>query len=427
MLAPPHFKRGQQAHLLLKIAAVCTLRRSTSGHDVATVPHGPFAQNTYPLDSPDLRRWMVHSFRAETGVPPTANALNAVLQSLHAEVQFGSTTCAPGTRLIPGPADTVVLDLADPQSQCIEISKDGWQPADSGNHAFERTPGTGPLPTPETAPDPQALERLRTLLNIPIGASWTRTLTWLTAALRPSGSYPILILRGPSGAGKTTAARLLRTLLDPVQTPLETLPATPTQWEAAAARHRILACDDVDRIPPAAVSTLAKIADQSTPVILVLSSQFTGAIPEQIAQRSLIVDLTPAQNVRTLFSLRREFDTLHPHVLGTLCTAVSRALRGFEATAEMTYPRLADAAAWACAAAPALDQTDAAIRAAIAAIPEPAAEHPAPPNTKHKTAASSAPARPAPTLPGLPQNLEHAILFESDPPSRILKRPHGEI
>jgi hypothetical protein len=414
MHPPPQFKRGQQAHILLQIAAVCCLRRSTSGHDVATVPqglsnvpHGPFAQNTYSLDSPDLRRWMINSFRAETGVPPTANAVNAVLQSLHAEVQFGSTDCGPtGTRVIPGPADTVILDLADPDAQCIEISKDGWHAADSLNHAFQRTPGTGPLPTPETTPDPQALDRLRTLLNIPDGATWTRALTWITAALRPSGPYPILILRGPSGSGKTTAARLLRTLIDPVQTPLETLPGTPAQWAAAASRHRILACDDVDRIPPAAVSTLAKIADTSTPVILVLSSQFTGAIPEQIAQRSLIVDLTPAQNIRTLFALRREFDRLHPHVLGTLCTAVSKALRGFEVTAEMTYPRLADAAAWTCAAAPALDRTDADIRAAVAKIPEPSADIPVTPRTKHKTAARSAPSRSAPPPPALPDSAE---------------------
>jgi energy-coupling factor transporter ATP-binding protein EcfA2 len=224
--------------------------------------------------------------------------------------------------------------------------------------------------------------------------------------MRPSGPYPILILRGPSGSGKTTAARLLRTLIDPTQTPLETLPATPTQWEAAASRHRILACDDVDRIPSAAVSTLAKIADETTPVILVLSPQFTGAIPEQIAKRSLIVDLTPAQNVRTLFSLRREFDTLHPHVLGALCTAVSKALRGFEVTAEMTYPRLADAAAWTCAAAPALDRTDADIRAAVAKIPEPSADIPVTPRTKHKTAARSAPSRSAPPPPALPDSAE---------------------
>jgi hypothetical protein len=122
-----------------------------------------------------------------------------------------------------------------------------------------------------------------------------------------------------------------------------------------------------------------------------------------------VIDLTPAQNIPTFFSLRREFDTLHPHVLGALCTAVSKALRGFEVTAEMTYPCLADAAAWTCAAAPALDRTDADIREAVATIPEPA-EIPVPPHTKHKTAAhpnakhktaaSSAPARSAPPPPG---------------------------
>jgi Mg-chelatase subunit ChlI len=78
--------------------------------------------------------------------------------------------------------------------------------------------------------------------------------------MRPEGPYPILILRGASGAGTSTTARTLRSLLDPARTPLQTLPNTPNQLAQSASRQRIFACDDVNRIPPALVSSLAKIA-----------------------------------------------------------------------------------------------------------------------------------------------------------------------
>ena len=131
--------------------------------------------------------------------------------------------------------------------------------------------------------------------------------TWITAALRPTGPYPILVLRGASGAGKSTTARMLRALLDPARTPLETLPTTPHRMEQASAHQRILAIDDLDRLPRAVLSALAKAADETNPVILVLSSNFTRELPETIARRALIVDSNSPRHshaIRSPASLR---------------------------------------------------------------------------------------------------------------------------
>jgi hypothetical protein len=311
---------------------------------------------------------MAHRFHNETGAPPTAHALRTALQTLQAQAQFGQTGEAPaGPRLLHGNR-TIVLDLADSESRCVEISKQGWEPQDAATHAFQRSADTGRLPGPAASSD-HTLESLRSLLNIPAGAPWTRTLVWLTAAMRPEGPYPILILRGASGAGKSTTARTLRSLLDPARTPLQSLPNTPNQLGQAASRQRIFACDDVPRIPPALVSSLAKIADETAPLILVLSADFKGELPEQIDRRALIVDLAELPQLRTLFSLRQAFEALQPQVLGALCSAASQALAGFEQYAELTYTRLADATAWTLAAATALALTETEIREAIADIP----------------------------------------------------------
>ena len=372
MHPPSKSRRAGQATTLLEIAAVCSLFRSHQGEHFATVPQSALAASAYPLNSPGFKSWMVHRFQNETGAPPTAHALRTTLHTLQAQAQFGQTGEAPaGPRLLHG-NNTIVLDLADSESRCVEISKQGWEPQDAATHAFQRGSDTGQLPAP-AAPNDHTLESLRALLNIPSGAPFTRTLVWLTAAMRPEGPYPILILRGASGAGKSTTARTLRSLLDPARTPLQALPNTPNQLAQAASRQRIFACDDVPRIPPALVSSLAKIADETAPVILVLSADFKGELPEAIRRRGLIVGLAEPPQHRTLFSLRRAFEALQPQVLGALCSATSQALAGFEQYAEQTYTRLADSTAWTLAAATALTLTETEIREAIAETPEPRA------------------------------------------------------
>ncbi len=370
MHAPPKFRRGEQVSSLLEIAAVCSLFRSHRGEHFANVPQSAISTSAYPLNSLDFKAWMVNRYRNETNAPPTAHALRTVLHTLQAQAQFGQTGEAPaGPRLLPG-NQTIVLDLADSESRCVEISKHGWEPKDGVAFAFQRGSDTGQLPAP-AASETGTLESLRILLNIPAGPSWTRTLTWLTAAMRPEGPYPILILRGASGTGKSTAARMLRSLLDPARTPLQTLPNTANQMQKVAEQQRILAFDDVHRIPTALTSSLAKIADETAPVILVLSADFKHELPDAINRRALFVDLAEPPRLRTLFSLRQAFEALQPQVLGALCDAASQALAGFEQYAEQTYTRLADSTAWTLAAATALTLTETEIREAIAEIPIP--------------------------------------------------------
>jgi hypothetical protein len=112
---------------------------------------------------------MVNRFQNETGAPPTAHALRTALHTLQAQAQFGQTGEAPaGPRLLHG-NHTIVLDLADSESRCVEISKQGWEPQDGVTHAFQRSADTGQLPLP-TASTSGTHDTLRALLNIPAGA-----------------------------------------------------------------------------------------------------------------------------------------------------------------------------------------------------------------------------------------------------------------
>src|SRR5207302_3407402 len=115
---------------------------------------------------------------------------------------------------------------------------------------FRSTRGQLPVPRPEVpnAESPEfSTSRLLGFLTSSV-REISPLRNWLLAALQPQGPYPILILHCPPGSGKTTTARMLRSLIDPVTTPLCALPGRDRAIEKLAHRHRVLAFDHVTRM-----------------------------------------------------------------------------------------------------------------------------------------------------------------------------------
>ena len=69
-----------------------------------------------------------------------------------------------------------------------------------------------------------SLEALRSFVNVGDEADYRLLVTWLLAALRPHGPYPVLVLHGEQGAAKSTTARVVRQLCDPNEAPLRAAP-----------------------------------------------------------------------------------------------------------------------------------------------------------------------------------------------------------
>ena len=81
---------------------------------------------------------------------------------------------------------------------------------------FRRSKGMQPLPCPATD---GSLLRLRELINVGDDRNWILLLSWLVAACRPQGPYPILILQGEQGSAKSTTEKLVRGIIDPCHRP----------------------------------------------------------------------------------------------------------------------------------------------------------------------------------------------------------------
>ena len=349
---------------------------STANQACVSIPTGPVTQQVWPIRSQDFKLWLRVRYENEYGCPPPPAWLRSTIEQMEARARFGTQAARPVAARFLTYENSIVLDLAGPSGQCVEITAGGWKTSAALPHAFTRHPGMGPLPEPQPAgPDqPQPLEQFRALLNVQPGADWARVLTFLTASVAGLGPCPILVLEGPSGSGKTTAARMLQSLIDPALGPPGLFPSTLSALRKQAADHRVLVFDDVHRIGPATACELAHLSDddsQPRAIILIRASSSHAGLPQNLECRALTVTMGPLPALRTLFELRNEFEQTRPFVLAALCTAVSETLQRLPVTVPPELTRLANATVLTLGAASALQLAPSQITEAMAARTSP--------------------------------------------------------
>jgi putative DNA primase/helicase len=72
---------------------------------------------------------------------------------------------------------------------------------------------------------------------------------WIIAAMRHRGPFPILVVNGEAGAGKSTFTRLVRSLLDPSAAPIRAVPRDDRDLVVSASNSWVLAFDNLSAVP----------------------------------------------------------------------------------------------------------------------------------------------------------------------------------
>ena len=344
------------------------------------------ARHTLALDSPLFSLWLRQQMRqAQPDKPsPSEDTVRRRVRDLVSVACLDRPERPVYLRVAPGD-DRITLHLARPDGRVVDVTPDGWTVIDLPREpAFAHRPSLRPLPLPVAG---GRIDALRQFLNVASDDDYSLIIAWLLYALRGRGPYPVLVLSGPQGTGKSTIARALKTLIDPSQAPLIGLSATPEDLFVSAVNRHILAIDNVSALSGWMADRLCQLStgggysrrkqytnleesasDCCRPIIL-------NGIPDllarpDLADRSILVTLSPLDEHRrqTEFAFWDAFHRQRPAILGAL---LDRAVVGLGAMHHTppTPSRLAEFGQWAescgCALPGRVGQTLAANRQAV--------------------------------------------------------------
>lgn len=241
---PGDMPRTSQSQLLVECAADVELFHTPEGEAFASLLIDDHRE-VWPLKSRGCRRWFIRTFYRMAGKPPGSQALQDALSVLEAKAQFDSPVSQVFSRVGPF-GDAIYIDLGNEQWEAVEITAMDWQVVRNPPVKFRRSRCMQPLPLP--ARD-GSISKLRSLINVGDDKNWILLLSWLVAACRPRGPYPLLILQGEQGSAKSTTARLVRSIIDPVRAPLRTPPRDERDLLIGANNSWVVAYDNLSGIP----------------------------------------------------------------------------------------------------------------------------------------------------------------------------------
>jgi len=225
------------------------------------------------------------------------------------------------------------------------------------------------LPVPERG---GTISELRRFLNLASDDDFVLAVSWLLGAFHPSGPYPVLILHGEQGSAKSTAATVLRNLVDPNIAPRRTEPREPRDMMIAANNGFVVSFDNVSRLENWLSDGLCRLStgggfgtrclytddeevifEAKRPVIL--NSIEELAARGDLLDRPVVLDLPRVSDEkrRGESEFWDTFNAAQPRLLGALLDAVSAALRNAGSVKLLRLPRMADFAVWVAAAEPA--------------------------------------------------------------------------
>jgi hypothetical protein len=362
-------RRRPQRNSLMGLCDRVALWHGPDGDAFATLSINSHQEN-WAIRSQSFKRWLAARAYETLGFAPGAQAIEDTLRVLEARAVIEGREQEPWRRV--GARDgKIYIDLAAPSWRAIEIRANGWEIVPGDGLPFLRSPRMRPLCEPEPC---YSINDLRGFANVASEDDFILVVAWLLAAMRDCGPYPILVLNGEHGTGKTSFSRLLRSLVDPSSPPTQSPPKDERDLVVNAQNAHLLALDNLSHVAPELSDALCRMAtgggfatrmlhtdkdenifDGARPIILNGIAALAGRA--DLADRSIVVHLAwiPEDRRRPQDELAQEWEIMRPRVLGALCDALSSALRRIKETKLSRAGRMADFEKWVTAAEPGLD------------------------------------------------------------------------
>ena len=342
-------------------------------HDASGIAYATVKINgvrkTLSVRGRDYRNLLRRELYQQDGRNASAQAIDDALGTIEGQALFDGTEHEVKMRCAADKQGSFWLDLGNEAWQSVKITAEGWEVVTRPDVKWRRPGGMRPLPTPVKG---GTWKSLFDIFPLPKNEQ-VLVIAWLIMTLNPHGPYPLLILQGEQGTGKSTLSKILRGLIDPNIAPIRTAPRNEHDLIVAARNGWIIAIDNLSGIQPWLSDGLCRLATgggfsaralysnddehiiEATRPCIINGIDDMAARPD-LADRAIILNLEPIEKgkVRTEKQLLEAYETARPGIMGALLDAVSTAIRMLPTTHLDELPRMADFALFVAAAESAL-------------------------------------------------------------------------
>lgn len=161
--------------------------------------------------SESLENWIKYEFFKTHTRYPQQTDLKNFISTLDLHIQQNGKKIKLHNRYVCQD-DAVFIDLGTPEFECAKVDRTGVSIVPPSSLVFYRNPSIAPF---KLANYPGEMDDFWNLINVKNEHDRTLLFAWLTCQFLANVEKPLLLLLGPQGSGKTTAARFLRALVDP--------------------------------------------------------------------------------------------------------------------------------------------------------------------------------------------------------------------
>jgi hypothetical protein len=295
-------------------------------------------------------------------------AINDINDNLQAYAEMKGTVTSVWRRVAPVDGG-IEIDAGDEAHTRFRISRNNVQILTQGSTTlFHRPQHSKPMVHPSERGDYKLLKKYVNLDPI----SFTLFIAWLTYTLAhpkvPSSKYVILAVLGGQGTGKSLLSRVIKDLIDPSTTGVQTLPTNTKDLSIAAQQSHVLCYDNLRQLSPTTADALCIAAtggsmssrqlytdaDQQVlhlHVALVLNGIHSFIDQPDLAQRCLPLYLEPldANNRQSETEMLEALKTDMPAIQRGLFDLIAAALP-FLSDVKITNPeRMIDFCRWLAA------------------------------------------------------------------------------
>lgn len=271
-----------------------------------------------------------------------------------------------------GDMNGLYVDMADSLNRIIKVTPGKIEVLmePPKEFRFMRSKGMQAVPTPKVNPDGRILTYyLKKYIDAPEGDICLLA-SWLVGCYRPKGPYPILILTGEQGSGKSTTARFLRRLVDPHSFDLREPFEDRKDLIAAAKNSFVLAFDNVSYIRnwfsdqlcristgTAALGGRALYTDDEETATVACRPVILNGIPE-FAERGDLLDRALQIHMPAISPKKRRdddeywaaFEEDYPFILHCILECAQEAMTKYATVKLAEKPRMSAFATWVVAA-----------------------------------------------------------------------------